>query len=181
MVEFEADDALAAAAAAAARDARVERVIICTPDKDLAQCVRGTRVVQLDRRARTIARRGGRGREVRRAAGVDSRLSGARRRRRRRLSRTARLGREVRRRRCSPRSAFRERSRRTGAPGASTPRARRALARHAAARARTRHSCFARWRRCAPTCRSSNPWTNWRSKVRRRSLRGSARGCNRQP
>jgi 5'-3' exonuclease len=50
MVEFEADDALAAAAKAAADDARVERVIICTPDKDLAQCVRGTRVVQLDRR-----------------------------------------------------------------------------------------------------------------------------------
>src|SRR4029077_530793 len=52
MVEFEADDALAAGAEAAARDARVERVIICTPDKDLAQCVRGTRVVQLDRRKR---------------------------------------------------------------------------------------------------------------------------------
>jgi 5'-3' exonuclease len=52
MVEFEADDALAAGAAKAARDARVERVIICTPDKDLAQCVRGTRVVQLDRRRR---------------------------------------------------------------------------------------------------------------------------------
>ena len=53
MVEFEADDALAAGAEAAARDARVDRVIICTPDKDLAQCVRGTRVVQMDRRART--------------------------------------------------------------------------------------------------------------------------------
>ena len=52
MVEFEADDALAAAAMAAARDARVERVIICTPDKDLAQCVRGTRIVQLNRRTR---------------------------------------------------------------------------------------------------------------------------------
>ena len=52
MVEFEADDALAAGAAAAARDPRVERVIICTPDKDLAQCVRGTRVVQLNRRTR---------------------------------------------------------------------------------------------------------------------------------
>ena len=52
MVEFEADDALAAAAVAAARDARVERVIICTPDKDLAQCVRGTRIVQLNRRTR---------------------------------------------------------------------------------------------------------------------------------
>jgi 5'-3' exonuclease len=52
MVEFEADDALAAGAAIAARDARVEHVIICTPDKDLAQCVRGTRVVQLNRRTR---------------------------------------------------------------------------------------------------------------------------------
>ncbi|HET6959133.1 MAG TPA: 5'-3' exonuclease H3TH domain-containing protein [Vicinamibacterales bacterium] len=52
MVEYEADDALAAAAAAAARDPRVDRVVICTPDKDLAQCVRGTRVVQRDRRAR---------------------------------------------------------------------------------------------------------------------------------
>lgn len=52
MVEFEADDALAAAAAAAARDPRVERVVICTPDKDLAQCVSGTRIVQLDRRTR---------------------------------------------------------------------------------------------------------------------------------
>jgi len=54
MVEFEADDALAAAAAAAAGDARVDRVMICTPDKDLAQCVRGTRVVQLNRRSRTL-------------------------------------------------------------------------------------------------------------------------------
>ena len=54
MVEFEADDALAAAAATAAADPRVERVIICTPDKDLAQCVRGTRVVQLNRRTRTM-------------------------------------------------------------------------------------------------------------------------------
>jgi 5'-3' exonuclease len=53
MVEFEADDALAAAAKAAARDERVERVVICTPDKDLAQCVRGTRIVQLNRRTRT--------------------------------------------------------------------------------------------------------------------------------
>jgi 5'-3' exonuclease len=50
MVEFEADDALAAAAVAAAQDARVERVIICTPDKDLAQCVRDTHIVQLNRR-----------------------------------------------------------------------------------------------------------------------------------
>ena len=54
MVEFEADDALAAGAAAAARDERVDRVFICTPDKDLAQCVRGTRVVQLNRRTRVL-------------------------------------------------------------------------------------------------------------------------------
>ncbi|MGD1071396.1 MAG: 5'-3' exonuclease H3TH domain-containing protein [Bryobacteraceae bacterium] len=54
MIEFEADDALAAAATKAARDPRVERVVICTPDKDLAQCVRGTRIVQLNRRTRVI-------------------------------------------------------------------------------------------------------------------------------
>ena len=54
MVEFEADDALAAAAAMAAADPRVEQVIICSPDKDLAQCVRGERVVQLDRRRRLV-------------------------------------------------------------------------------------------------------------------------------
>jgi len=50
MVEFEADDALASAAARSAADERVTQVMICTPDKDLAQCVIGTRVVQLDRR-----------------------------------------------------------------------------------------------------------------------------------
>jgi len=54
MIEYEADDALAAAAVAAARDALVEQVLICTPDKDLAQCVRASRIVQLDRRKRTI-------------------------------------------------------------------------------------------------------------------------------
>lgn len=54
MVEYEADDALASAAARASLDPRVERVFICTPDKDLAQCVRGARVVQLDRRRRIV-------------------------------------------------------------------------------------------------------------------------------
>jgi 5'-3' exonuclease len=54
MVEFEADDALAAGAMAAGNDQRAERVIICTPDKDLAQCVRGTRIVQLDRRKNIV-------------------------------------------------------------------------------------------------------------------------------
>ena len=51
MVEFEADDALAAAAARAALDHRVEQIFICTPDKDLAQCVQNRRIVQFDRRA----------------------------------------------------------------------------------------------------------------------------------
>jgi len=50
MVELEADDALASVAAASAGDPDVEQVIICTPDKDLGQCVSGRRVVQLDRR-----------------------------------------------------------------------------------------------------------------------------------
>ena len=50
MVYYEADDALASAAAKAAQDDRVNQVFICTPDKDLGQCVVGTRVVQLDRR-----------------------------------------------------------------------------------------------------------------------------------
>lgn len=54
MVEFEADDALAAGALAASHDPRIERVFICTPDKDLAQCVVGTRVVQLDRRKNLV-------------------------------------------------------------------------------------------------------------------------------
>ena len=54
MVEFEADDALASAAAKAALDERVRQVIICTPDKDLSQCVVGTRIVQLDRRRNIV-------------------------------------------------------------------------------------------------------------------------------
>jgi 5'-3' exonuclease len=54
MIELEADDALAAAARIAAEDRRVEKVCIWTPDKDLAQCVRGERVVQIDRRGKAI-------------------------------------------------------------------------------------------------------------------------------
>ena len=54
MIEFEADDALAAAAEKAAADERVQRVVICTPDKDLAQSIRGERVVQLNRRTNVI-------------------------------------------------------------------------------------------------------------------------------
>jgi 5'-3' exonuclease len=54
MIDFEADDALASAASKAAADDRVRQVIICTPDKDLGQCVTGTRVVQLDRRKNLV-------------------------------------------------------------------------------------------------------------------------------
>ena len=54
MVEFEADDALATAAAKYGRSQRVKRVLICSPDKDLAQCVRGERIVCLDRRRKKI-------------------------------------------------------------------------------------------------------------------------------
>jgi 5'-3' exonuclease len=59
MTEFEADDALAAAAAKAAQDPRVSQVRVCTPDKDLAQCVVGTRVVQVDRRRDVVRDEGG--------------------------------------------------------------------------------------------------------------------------
>ena len=54
MMEYEADDALASGATMAAADPRVERVFICTPDKDLSQCVEGERVVQFDRRQRVL-------------------------------------------------------------------------------------------------------------------------------
>jgi 5'-3' exonuclease len=54
MVELEADDALASAAYLASQDARVQKVCIWTPDKDLAQCVRDDRVVQMDRKAKTM-------------------------------------------------------------------------------------------------------------------------------
>src|SRR5881409_1819772 len=64
MVELEADDALASAARIASADEAVEKVCIWTPDKDLAQCVRGDRVVQLDRR----------GRQIRDAAGVRAKF-----------------------------------------------------------------------------------------------------------
>src|SRR5467141_3343002 len=67
MIELEADDALASAAQIASGDERVEKVCIWTPDKDLAQCVRGDRVVQLDRKAKTIRNAAG----VRETFGVE--------------------------------------------------------------------------------------------------------------
>jgi 5'-3' exonuclease len=54
MIELEADDALASAAALAATDSRVEKICIWTPDKDLAQCVREDRIVQVDRKSKAI-------------------------------------------------------------------------------------------------------------------------------
>ena len=67
MVDLEADDALASAAQIAFNDERVEKVCIWTPDKDLAQCVRGDRVVQIDRKTKTIRDAAG----VRKKFGVD--------------------------------------------------------------------------------------------------------------
>jgi len=59
MVELEADDAIASAAAVAAADPEVEQVLILSPDKDLAQCVRGDRIVQVDRRKRVTSNEAG--------------------------------------------------------------------------------------------------------------------------
>jgi 5'-3' exonuclease len=59
MVELEADDALAGAAASLSKLPRVGRIYICTPDKDLAQCVRDNRIVQFDRRARVVRNEAG--------------------------------------------------------------------------------------------------------------------------
>jgi 5'-3' exonuclease len=59
MIELEADDALASAARIASLDSRVEKICIWTPDKDLAQCVRGDRIVQIDRRSKVIRDAGG--------------------------------------------------------------------------------------------------------------------------
>jgi 5'-3' exonuclease len=67
MIELEADDALASAAHLASKDKKVQRVAIWTPDKDLAQCVRGTRVVQIDGRRKTIRDAAG----IREKFGVD--------------------------------------------------------------------------------------------------------------
>ena len=77
--ELEADDALASAAAVADTDARVERILICTPDKDLAQCVRDPRIIQFDRRKGELRDEAGVRGEVRCRAGVDPGLARARR------------------------------------------------------------------------------------------------------
>ena len=94
MVEFEADDAIAAAAVRFADDPRVERILVCTPDKDMAQLVRDERIVLWDRRRDLIYDDAG----VRAKWGVphlDPGLAGGGRRLVGRLSRAARLGRQV--------------------------------------------------------------------------------------
>ncbi len=104
MVEWEADDALGAAAAVADADERVEQVLIVTPDKDLGQCVRGDRVVQYDRRKREIYfDESAVDDEVRCRPGIDPRLPRSGRRHRRRVPRDRRLGSEVGGARCSAR------------------------------------------------------------------------------
>jgi len=70
MVDLEADDALASAARIAAVEKAVQKVCIWTPDKDLAQCVRGDEIVQVDRRTKTIRNAAG----VREKFGVEPRL-----------------------------------------------------------------------------------------------------------
>ena len=110
-----------AAAARAAEVPRVDRVVICTPDKDLAQCVRGTRVVQMNRRTR----------EIRDEAGVVAKFGVTPESIPDYLALVgdasdgypglARLGREVDRRRAGASTAISKRFRRTGRPGASTP------------------------------------------------------------
>ena len=121
MVEYEADDALAAAAVRAAADPRVERVIICTPDKDLAQSVRGTRIVQLNRRTNVDSRRGRRRGEVRRAARRRSPTISRWSATRRTAIRGCRDGARNRRRRCWRAISISRRFPRTRGTGASTP------------------------------------------------------------
>ncbi len=70
MIELEADDGLASAAHLAAADRRVKKICIWTPDKDLAQCVRGDRIVQIDRRAGAIRDAN----EVKKKFGVEPKL-----------------------------------------------------------------------------------------------------------
>src|ERR1700751_5515035 len=80
MVHYEADVALASAADKASQDHNVKQVIICTPDKDLSQCVVGTRVVQLDRRRDILRDEAGGCSQIRRKSTIDSGLPGPSRR-----------------------------------------------------------------------------------------------------
>ena len=154
MVEFEADDALATAAARWGDEPEVEQVVICTPDKDMAQCVRDVADRLLRSHAQKADRRAGRHREVRCAAAFDSRLARARRRQLRRLSRRPALGREVGRRRAralrTSRSDSRSRARLGTRPSVARPRSPRACAIIA-----TRRTSIAGSRRCGLMRRST--------------------------
>ena len=177
MTEFEADDALASAAIAA-RDARVDRVVICTPDKDLAQCVQGTRVVQTNRRTRTTFDEAG----IRAKFGVSPasiRLSRAGGRRRGRLSGSARLGRQV-----HGGSARAIRAPR-GDPDGSRPWSTRRIPARWQRRSHGTWSwrccsatlprcarifrCLTTWRRCGGTVRGPSSWSLQRSSITGRS------------
>ena len=92
MDEFEADDALATAAARWGDNPEVEQVVVCSPDKDLNQVVRGNRVVCLDRRRDILLDQAGVEAKLGVSPGVGSRLSGSGRRHRRRDSRHPRMG-----------------------------------------------------------------------------------------
>ena len=150
MVEVEADDGLASAARRRPRRRpRVDRVFICTPDKDLGQCVEDPKVVQLDRRQDRRARRGGRC-----ASGSASAprsipdylaLVGDTRRR---LPGPPGLGREVDRHRARPLRAPRRHPRRRTRVGGRRARRRQARGRRSPARAR-RPSCSSTSPRCA--------------------------------
>ena len=102
MVEFEADDAIAAAAGRLADDKQVERILICTPDKDMAQLVDDSRVVLWDRRRRTSSTTSRRPDEVGRPAGLDPRLARARSATRPTAIRACRAGARSPRPRCWP-------------------------------------------------------------------------------
>jgi hypothetical protein len=179
MVEFEADDALAAAAVRAAADPRVERVVICTPDKDLAQCVRGTRIVQLNRRTRiTIDDAGVVAKFGVPPASIPDYLAlvgdaadgypglrgwGAKST----AAVLARFGHIE-----DIPADWRTGASTPPAPPRSPPRSRRI--------GRSRCS-FARWPRCAPTRRPSTAWTIWNGRGRGRSSPPWPRDSRRPP
>ena len=166
MVEFEADDAIAAAAVRFAADPRVERILICTPDKDMAQLVVDERIVLWDRRRDVDLRRRRRPREVGRGAHLHPRLARPRRRLVGWVPGPARLGRQVGRRGPADATATTRTSRR---------RRRRGRSRASAARGRwpwrppcattgTRRCSIATWPASArPTTASRSARRTWTS------------------
>ena len=157
MVELEADDGLASAAHLAALDPRVEKVSIWTPDKDLAQCVVGDRVVQVDRRSGQVRNAEAIGAKYGVAPESHPGLPRARRRFGRRISRhcghRGEDGRDARQSLRPPR-------------GISAGSARR--------ESRSSRCCSRRWRRCGPTRRYSRTSTSCDGPARRRRFRSWA-------